>query len=386
MWYFRSPLVVFGEDALSHLATLSGERAFVVTDSNMARLGLLEKVRNGLESAGMQVEAFTEVEIDPSLETVRRAADLARTFDPQVLVGLGGGSAMDSAKAVRVLMERPDMDATQINPVDSLGLSKDITLVTIPTTSGTGAEMSWAVVLTDRAANRKLVLGSPENMADVAIIDPEMSCGMPPWLTADTGLDVLVHAMEVYTSTWANDYIDAQQLLAIRLVFQYLPRAFADGSDLEAREKMANAAALAGFGLANGNITLAHCLAHSLGGQFHPPHGRTTGLLLPYTMEYTAGTNPARYVEIARFLGIDGDDRTVVQRLIQKVKDLLHALQEPATLQELGIDRVAFERALPDLIDNAQNDAGMLASVRVPDMEDVRKLYLYAYEGRIVDF
>lgn len=387
MWYFKAPDIYYGEDALSQLATLQGERAFIVTDENMLKLGMVDRVRGPLEEGGMQVMVFAEVEPDPSTDTVSAAAGRAREFQPDWIVGLGGGSAMDTAKMVRVLAERTDLAPVDVNPIEPMGLTGAVKLCTIPTTSGTGAEVGWACVITDRAANRKLVLGSNEAFPDIAIIDPAMAAGMPPWLTADTGMDALVHAIEIYTGDWHNDFVDGAALQAIRLVFEYLPRAYRDGQDMEAREKMHNAATLAGFGLANANAGLAHALAHSLGGVFHPPHGRTTCAFLPYTMQYVARNAPERYADIARWLDLPGktaEERA--QSLIQAVRELQAEVGQPQDLRGLKVPEDLFRAELEHLVDSAESDATLINAPRVPSTTEVRMLFEYAYAGQDVDF
>ncbi len=235
MWYFNSPQIVFGEGSLSHLETLVGKRAFVVSDETLVRLGIARRVVQALASTGMQVEVFSAVEPDPSLDTVRRGAKAMQKFKPDWIIALGGGSVMDAAKAMWVLYERPDLTPDLINPIDTLGLRQKARLVAIPTTSGTGSEATWAVVLTDPVEKRKLGLGNRENLPDVAILDPELVMQLPARLTADTGLDALVHAIEGYTSAFHSDFTDGLCLQAAKLIFEYLPRAYQDGDDAEAR-------------------------------------------------------------------------------------------------------------------------------------------------------
>jgi alcohol dehydrogenase class IV len=274
MWYFDSPKVVFGEGALAHLQEIEGRRALIVSDENMVALGFVKTAQDHLAKAGMESTLFSKVEPDPSLETVIRGAQAMTDYKPDWIVGLGGGSCMDAAKAMWVLYERPDLKPEAINPVETLGLGQKARLIAIPTTAGTGAEVTWMIVLTDTQEERKLGLGSRENLADIAIVDPSLSKDMPPRLTADTGLDALTHALEGYVSTWGNDFSDGLCLKATGLIFRHLPRVYEDGSDEEAREKMANAATLAGLGFGNSMAGLAHSMGHALGGVFHTPHGR----------------------------------------------------------------------------------------------------------------
>ncbi|HEC35738.1 MAG TPA: iron-containing alcohol dehydrogenase, partial [Anaerolineae bacterium] len=208
MWYFVSPEIVFGEGALDALDEVEGRRALVVTDATLVQLGLMDKVQTHLDNAGIETHVFDEVEPDPGVQTVQQGAQVAREVEPDWIIGLGGGSPMDAAKAIWVLYERPDLEPGEINPFIQLRLRQKARLITIPTTSGTGAEVTWAIVLTDTEEQRKMGLGNRENVADIAIVDPAMAAGMPPRLTADTGLDALTHAVEGYTGTWHTDLTD----------------------------------------------------------------------------------------------------------------------------------------------------------------------------------
>ncbi len=387
MWYFNSPLIVFGEEALCELASIEGHRAFIVTDANIARLGYVDMVGEKLAAAGLQYEVFAEVEPDPSLQTVRRGAELMRQYEPDWIIGLGGGSSMDAAKAMWVLYEHPEMVPEEINPVVPMKLRQKARLITIPTTSGTGAEATWAIVLTDTAEKRKLALGSRENMADMAIVDPVFVAGLPPQITADTGMDALTHAVEGYTTSWHNDFCDGLCLKAIQLVFDYLPRAVADGKDKEAREKMHNAATIAGLGFGNSLAAMAHAIGHSLGAAFHTPHGRAVGLALPYTIEFTGEAMAERYADIARLIGAAcGSSQEAPRLLAQKIRELAKSIRQPLSLQEAGVSAEQFEAALPKLVENAENDATLVASARIPDSAEVRRLYHYIFAGKPVDF
>ncbi len=386
MWFFNSPEIVFGEDALGYLDEIEGVRALIITDENMVRLGFVDRVIGHFEKAGIETRVFAEVEPDPSLETVKRGAQVALAYEPDWIVGLGGGSAMDAAKAVWVLYERPDLEPDAISPAEMLGLRKKARLIAIPTTSGTGAEVTWAVVLTDTKERRKLGLGSRENVADIAIVDPAFVADLPPQITADTGMDALTHAIEGYTCTWRNDFSNGLCLKAVQLVFDYLPPAYAKG-DREAREKMHNAATIAGLGFGNALAALAHSMGHSLGGVFHVPHGRAVGLFLPYTIEFVVRGGGTRYAEIARFLGLAAEsEEDGAASLVSAIRGLLKMLSQPTTIGELGISPDEFERELPKLVENAENDSCAVTSPRIPSTEEFERLYRYAYEGRVVDF
>jgi alcohol dehydrogenase class IV len=387
MWYFDSPKIVFGEGALAHLREIEGHRAFVVSDENLSQLGFVEMVQDQLSKAGLESEVFLGVEPDPSLQTVKRGAAAMTGFAPDWVVGLGGGSCLDAAKAMWVLYERPDLRPEAINPVERLGLRQKARLITIPTTAGTGAEATWAIVLTDTKDERKLALGSRENMADVAIVDPSLSGGMSPQLTADTGMDALTHAVEGYVSAWSNDFTDGLCLRAIDLVLRYLPVAYENGANEEARERMANAATLAGLGFGNSMAGLAHSLAHALGGVFHTPHGRAVGLFLPYTIEYAARESPARYSEIARYLGFPVESESAgAQLVVDAVGDLLTRVGQPTSLKEAGLERDAIEERMDKLVENAGNEATTVVHPRIASGEELERLFLCAWEGRRVGF
>ncbi len=387
MWYFDSPKIVFGEGALVHLQEIEGHRAFIVSDENLVELGFVQTARDHLTKAGVESTVFSQVEPDPSLETVVRGAQAMADYEPDWIVGLGGGSCMDAAKAMWVLYERPDMKPEGINPIEELGLRQKARLIAIPTTAGTGAEVTWMMVLTDTKEDRKLGLGSRENMADVAIVDPVLSKGMPPRLTADTGLDALTHAVEGYASTWGNDFSDGLCLKAADMVFRYLPRAYEDGSDEEARERMANAATLAGLGFGNSMAALAHSMGHALGGVFHTPHGRAVGLFLPYTVEYAACENPSRYAEMARYLGLPTPSEAEgASSLVRSIRGLLERVGQPTSLREVEIDRDGLEEGMEKLIENSENEATTVVHPRIPSAEELERLFVYAYEGREIDF
>ena len=387
MWFFSSPQIVFGEGALSYLAQIHGTRAYIVTDEMMVKFGFVDLVKAQLAEANIETRVFDQVEPEPCLDTVRRGALLLCDYEPDWIIGLGGGSAMDAAKAMWALYERPDLPADGISPLEYLGLGKKAKLITISTTSGTGSEVTWFTVLSDLAEKRKLGLGSRETLAAIAIVDPVFASKMPPRLTADTGLDALVHAIEGYAGTWHNDFADSVCLKAIELIFKYLPRAYANGDDAEAREKMHNAAALAGLGFGNSMAALAHAMGHSLGAVFHVPHGRAVSLFLPYTMEFNANAGIYRYADIARFMGMCGDDeKQLTQQLIAAVRDLQSRLESKTNLMSLGIAREDLEKSMEHLLVNAENDNQIVPSPRQPDRAELKRLFEYAHEGKHIDF
>jgi len=389
MWFFRSPEIIFGVGSLDHLRAIEGTRAFVVTDENIAALGFVAKVQAQLSQAGIESAVFAEVEPNPSLQTVKRGAQEAQAYEPDWIIGLGGGSCIDAAKSVWIQYERPDLAPDDVAPMGKLGLGKKAHLIAIPTTSGTGAEVTWPIVLTDQEEHRKISIGHPENIPDLAIVDPVFVNHLPAQITADTGMDVLTHAIEGYTSQWANDFADGLCLKASQLVFDNLPRAYERGAeDPEAREKMHNAATIAGLGFGNSMAAMAHGLGHSIGAILPLPHGRAVGLCLPYTIEFTVrGWLPTRYADIARFLELPADDEAqAAASLAEAIRQLARRIDQPSSLQEAGISLADFEANLPKLVDNALNDSAMTISLRFPEEEEVDKVLRYIYEGRSIDF
>jgi alcohol dehydrogenase class IV len=386
MWYFISPEVVFGEDAISHLDEICGKRALIVTDINMVTMGYSEEVKGHLSTAGLECRLFQEVESEPSLDTIKKGTQVARSYQPDWIVGLGGGSVLDAAKAIWVLYERPDIRPEEINPFDSLQLRRKARLITVPTTSGTGSDSNWGLVLTDKTAKRKLGLGNREVHADIAIVDPRFANQMSPQLTADTGMDALTHAMEGYTSGWKNDFSDGLCLKAIQLVFSFLPRAYHNGEDGEAREKMHNAASIAGLGFGNSMASIAHSAGHSLGALFHIPHGRAVGLFLPYTIEFAADVSAGNYAEIAHLLELKtGEDNPTVT-LVEAIRNLAQEINQPIKIMDLGISPDIFENFLPQLVSHADMDTQTVTAARVPTTDEYERLFRYAYDGKSVDF
>ncbi|MBP7601138.1 MAG: iron-containing alcohol dehydrogenase [Thermoflexales bacterium] len=393
MWFFRSPTVVFGEDAVLHIRELRGKRAFVVSDKTLNQNGLLAPVLFQLEHAGMQVKIFDDVEPEPALSTVEAGADLCDDFNPDWIVAVGGGSVMDAAKAIWILYENPDIEVDEINPLDSIVLREKARLICVPTTAGTGSEMTWAVVLTDNRGDtpRKLSTGHPLATPDYAIIDPGMSASMPQELTADTGLDALTQAIEGYLATWRNDFSDGPCLTATKLCFNYLKRAWDDADlssteDLEAREAMANAAALSGMGYINAMVGLAHSMAHAAGALLKIPHGRACGLFLPYVIDfYVAPDAPAdtqtRFVELMASLGeTHPTEVAAAGRLASLVRGLVTEIGAPLTLAAAGIEEDDFNHVLDALVDTAANDSVIFTSPRQPSADELRKLFIRAWQ------
>jgi len=395
MWHFVSPRIVFGEASLSSLEEISMSRALVVTDKNLVQIGLVEPVLDRIKKSGCEVLVFDDVEPDPTLAAVELGKKAANDFQPDWIIGLGGGSPMDTAKAIWVLYERPDLIPAEINPFIHLGLREKSRLITIPTTSGTGAEITWAIVLTDSENKRKMGLGNRENAADIALVDPALASGMPPQLTADTGLDALTHAVEGFICTWHTDITDGLCLNAAREILQYLPTAYeasqSDNPTKEhfqlAREKMHNAATSAGMGFGNAMASLAHAMGHVLGSVFHIPHGRAVGLCLPYTIEFASrGEDPSQINTLARILGIKGSKTKIGGEFSAALRDLAKTVENPISLAEMGLDKKTYTEQLEKMVDDAFNDTQIITAPRAPSYQELEKLFQYVYDGQPVDF
>ncbi|MDD5399463.1 MAG: iron-containing alcohol dehydrogenase [Dehalococcoidia bacterium] len=389
MQFFGVPFTVFGDDSLQYLNTILGKRAFIVTDANIVKLGLHELVIAELKAANIECKVFDGVEPDPSIQTVEKATAIAKDFKPDLFIGLGGGSSMDACKSTMVCY-CAGIGPLDMSPSDFYNLRAKARLVCIPTTSGTGSEATWAIVLTDVEGQRKVALGSYETLPDVAILDPRMVMSMPPSVTGSTGMDALTHAVEGYTATWRTPFTDGPGLIAIKYIFENLKKAVDNGKDEEARKYMMYAASQAGTCFGNGMAGLAHSCGHALGGIFHTPHGVAMGLYLPYTMEYEANGSEEtlqRYAEIARFCGIaQGSDKECCKALIGAVRKLVKDVGQSPSVKELKIDKDKFMKALPDLVDRAVNEAMTIAVTRVPESEDLEKMFICAYDGKPVDF
>lgn len=402
-WFKVPPRIYFEPGSLAYLSKLHGTRAFIVTDAMMVKLGYVDKAIYQLNKKGFRVEVFSDVEPDPSVETVNRGVAAMASFQPDVIIALGGGSPIDAAKGMWLFYEHPEVsfDSLRLKFMDIRKrayrfpeLGKKATFVAIPTTSGTGSEVTAFAVITDKQKDVKYPLADYELTPDIAIVDPELVYTVPKGVTADTGMDVLTHAIEAYVSVLASDYTDALALKAIELVFAYLPAAYANGSDKLAREKMHNASTLAGMAFTNAFLGINHSMAHILGGKFHIAHGRANSILLPHVIAYNASQPtklvaypqyekyraPERYAEIARFLGLPAaTTEEGVASLIEAVRNLAQRLNVPLTLAECGVDREAFEQAIPAMADIAFADQCTISNPRLPLVTELEAIYRAAY-------
>jgi alcohol dehydrogenase class IV len=390
MWTFSCPFIAYGDNALEYIAQIQGKKAFIVTDKNIVKLGLAKLVTDQLDAVNIKWEIFDGVEPEPSLNTVKKGGVAVGKYQPDWVIGIGGGSCMDAAKAIIILLVRPDLEPDCIIASDTYNFRTKARLMAIPTTSGTGSEATWAIILTDTNENRKLGLGTTECMPDVAILDPVMVAGMPPQITADTGMDVITHAIEGYVSTWGTSITEGPGLIATRKALEYLPKAYKNGDDLETRKEMQNAAILGGMSFGNSMAGLGHSTGHALGAIYHVPHGRAVGLFLPYTMEYLINGSEettTKYAEIARFCRIaSGSDKECAKALAAKIRALAKEIGQPLSVKDCGIDKAKYEESIPGLIDRALNEVMTMTVTRVPGEEDLGKIFRYAYEGKSIDF
>jgi acetaldehyde dehydrogenase/alcohol dehydrogenase len=328
-----------------------------------------------------------------------------RKFEPDCLISLGGGSVIDAAKAMWLFYEQPDADFNSLKQkffdpskrvVKFPALRGKAIFVAIPTTSGTGSEVTSFSVISDKKSNIKYPLADFQLTPDLAIVDPQFVMTVPKHVTADTGIDVLTHAIESYVSVLANDFTDGLALKAIQLVFEYLPRAYRDGNDELAREKMHNASTIAGMAFANSFLGINHSLAHALGAEFNIAHGRANAILLPHVIRYNAAkpnkfmTYPKyqhfiadqRYAEIARMLGLAAETTELgVESLIQAITNLMKELDMPLSIQETGVSQIEFERKINILAEHAFDDQDTIANPKQPFVTELATIYRHAYKG-----
>jgi alcohol dehydrogenase class IV len=388
LWWFISPKIIFGEDALEQLRSVEGKRVLVVTDQVLAKLGMLELVLKELKYEERSLAVFDQVEAEPSFENVEKIAELARSFQPDLIVSLGGGSCIDAGKAAWILYERPDLKLEEVSPLTPLGLRKKARLVAIPTTAGTGSDSTWVAVLTDNAQKLKVdYIASRELTPDFSILDPRFIVNLPSQSTAYTGLDALTQGIEAYVSQWQNDFTDGLAIRCVQLVFEYLPKAFDKPADLLARQKTQNAATMSGLAFGNAQVGLAHAMGHSLGAVLHMPHGLAVALSNLYVIPFSQPSAPERYREIAHAIGIEETSaEQATTRLVKSIKDLMTQLKVPLCLREAGISRDLFDQNIDSLVEKTNASTCTFVNPRVPNLEEIRKLFACMYEGREVDF
>ncbi|MFC1980379.1 iron-containing alcohol dehydrogenase [Chloroflexota bacterium] len=341
-------IIRFGVGALNTLADeankLGTKRALIVTDPGVYQAGLVGPVKEQLSKAKLSVEVFSESEPEPTLPKLNAVAEELRKGSYDLLVGVGGGSAMDTAKGLSVLLAHggDGQDYVGVDKVPGPG----IPVFTIPTTAGTGSEVTNIAIFSDPKREIKLGMVSPFLLARLALVDPALTYGCPPGVTAASGIDALVHAIECYTSIKANNFTDALALEAMRLIGGSLRTAVNNGSDEDARSHMSEGALLAGIAFGNAGAAATHALAYPLGARFHVPHGEANGLLVPYIMEYNLSANLPKYAIVARMLGVTTDELSLqeaAEQGVEAVKAIVTDIGIPIHLRELGIPRAALE-------------------------------------------
>lgn len=362
--------IYFGEGSLERLSHIGSKNVLIITDPFMVKSGTINKITDKLVSASVTV--FSEIVPDPPIELVVKGIEELNKVNPEVIVALGGGSAIDAAKAI--------MDFSK----NILSL-KNIEFIAIPTTSGTGSEVTSFSVITDKEKGVKYPLVSEKLIPNIAILDPELVKTVPPAITADTGMDVITHSLEAYVSTKANDFTDALAEKSLMLAFKYLEKAYKDGSNMEAREKMHNASCLAGIAFNSASLGINHSIAHTLGGKFHVPHGRTNAMLLPYVIEYNANIvgydnkdyslAAKKYHNIAKLLGLPSNNiRMGVKNLINLIKTMEKNMKMPLNLKECGVDTHKVAESLENIAESALADTCTPTNPRIPTKEDIMRI------------
>ncbi|MBU4533789.1 MAG: bifunctional acetaldehyde-CoA/alcohol dehydrogenase [Eubacteriales bacterium] len=407
MQWFKVPnRIYFESGALQYLTKMNDlDRVFIVTDPVLSNLGYVERVLRHLDNRSnrVTVEVFKEVEPNPSLETVQKGIAIMNAFRPDTIIALGGGSVIDAAKGMWLFYEHPEVefDFLKLKFMDIRKrtykyrrLRRKTQLVAIPTTSGSGSEVTAFAVITDRGRDIKYPLADYELTPDVAIIDVDLAMGQPPGLTVDAGMDVLTHAIEAYVSVMASDYTDALALKAITIVFEFLPQVIREPANREAREKMHNAATIAGMAFTNAFLGVNHALGHKLGGEFDLPHGRANAVLIPHVIAYNASPPtkltawpkyeyykaPERYREIAKHLGLPAEDnKEGVSSLIAAVRDLMQKVGMPLSIQECGVNEQDFFAKLPLLAEQAFEDQTVITNPRQPLISELEEILRKAW-------
>ena len=413
MLWFRAPEKVYFKKgcmpvALDELGTVMGKkRAFIVTDSFLYMNGYTKPITDKLNELGIVYQCFSDVQPDPTLANAQAGAKAMAAFQPDVIIALGGGSAMDAGKIMWVMYEHPEVDFQDM-AMRFIDIRKRVYtfpkmgekayFVAIPTSSGTGSEVTPFAVITDQDTGVKYPLADYELMPKMAIIDTDNMMSQPKGLTSASGVDVLTHALEAYASVMATDYTDGLALKAMKNVFDYLPTAYNDGTNVEARSKMADASCMAGMAFANAFLGICHSMAHKLGAFHHLPHGVANALLISLVVEFNSAENPrkmgtfsqyqyphtmARYAECARFCGIQAkSDEEAVKKFIDKIEELKAAVGIKKTIKDYGVDEKHFLETLDAMVEQAFDDQCTGANPRYPLMSEIKEMYLKAYYGK----
>ena len=410
MQWFKVPEKIYFEaGSIAYLEKMPDiTKAFIVTDESMVKLGYVDKILYHLRNRQSYVhsEIFAEVEPDPSFETIKRGVKAIDSFKPDVIIAIGGGSAIDAAKGMWLFYEHPeaDVEGLKLKFMDIRKrtykfpkLGQKAKMVAVPTTSGTGSEVTSFAVISDKEQNKKYPLADYELTPDVAIIDPDLVMTLPKRITADTGMDVLTHAIEAYVSNMASDYTDGLSEKAVELVLNYLLEAYEHGDNKLAREKMHNASCIAGMAFTNAFLGINHSLAHKIGAKYHTAHGRANAILLPYVIRYNA-SKPTKFVSFPKYEYFIADEKYAnlarknglpastteegVESLIAKIKELNEKLEIPKSFQELGIEEQDFLANVDELADRAFEDQCTTANPRLPLVTELKQILLDAYYGK----
>ena len=411
MLWFRAPEKVYFKKGSLPVALAELKRykkAFIVTDTFLYQNGYTKPVKEQLDAMGIIHNTFHSVEPDPTLACAKAGAAQMATFQPDVIIAVGGGSAMDAAKIMWVLYEHPDVDFQDMamrfcdirkRVYEFPKMGEKAYFVAIPTTAGTGSEVTPFAVITDEQSGVKYPLADYELMPDMAIVDADMMMSAPKGLTAASGIDAVTHALEAYASMMATGYTDGLALRALKLIFENLPAAYEHGNtDPRARENMATAACMAGMAFANAFLGVCHSMAHKLGAFHHLPHGVANALMIEEVLRFNAAEVPtkmgtfsqydhphtlARYAEVADYLGIKvGTDEEKLEGLIAMINDLMAKVGIKKTIQEYGIDEADFLARLDDMTEQAFDDQCTGANPRYPLMSEIKQMYLNAYYGK----
>lgn len=411
MLWFKVPSKMYFKYGCMPLALkeLEGKkRCFIVTDSYLFDNGFVEKITSVLKGLGVECQIFHQVKPDPNLTTINLGLEQLRAFKPDSIIGFGGGSPMDAAKIMWLLYEHPELSfeglalrfmdiEKRIYSLPTGGNKAHFTA--IPTTSGTGSEVTPFAVVTDDESNMKYPIADYALTPNMAIIDPELVMSMPKGLTAASGIDAVTHALEAFASVLASDFTNGLSLESLRILFKYLPIAYNSGNqDVKAREKVHNAAAMAGMAFANAFLGICHSMAHKLGAKFHIPHGVANALLITHVINFNAEENPvkqaafpqyeyptaaSRYGRITDYLGFGGkNDKQKVENLIKSIEDLRQKLDVPASIKQYGISEEDFLKAVDTLSEQAFDDQCTGANPRYPMISEIKELYLKAYYGK----
>lgn len=413
MLWFRAPEKVYLKKgclpvALSELKTVMGKKkAFIVTDSFLYHNGYTKPITDKLDEMGIQHTTFFDVAPDPTLACAKAGAKQMTDFAPDCIIALGGGSAMDAAKIMWVMYEHPECDFMDM-AMRFMDIRKRVYtfprmgekayFIAIPTSAGTGSEVTPFAVITDERTGVKYPLADYELLPKMAIIDADFHMTAPRGLTAASGIDAVTHALEAYASMLATDFTDGLALKALKVIFEYLPRAYDNGpNDPEAREKMANAATMAGMAFANAFLGVCHSMAHKLGAFHHLPHGIANALLIRQVLRFNAAEVPvkmgtfsqydhphtlARYAEVADYLKLGGNtDEEKLEKLIDAITELMHKIGIHDTIREYGVSEEAFLGRLDEMVEQAFDDQCTGANPRYPLMKELKEMYLNAYYG-----